>query len=112
MKGKHIAAAVAIVLLAGCASTQFGMGQLVQTGNVGLDEVDAAKGLYRVTVMNTTDFDWDGGKREDREKAVAYLLGDKCTRTEVVSDVPLEMGTYTFTAKPRVKHSMTVRCVK
>lgn len=99
-------------MLAGCAGTKFGMGQMVQTGNVGFDEIDAGKGLYRVTVMNTTDFDWDGGKREDRDKAVAYLLADKCARTEVLSDVPLEMGTYTFTSKPRVKHSMTVRCIK
>lgn len=102
---------VAAAVLGGCASTQFGMNQLVATGNIGLEEVDATQGLYRVTVLNTVDFDWDGGSRRDREKAVQFLIGDRCERTEILSDVPLPMGSYSFTSKARTKYSLTVRCI-
>ena len=95
----------------GCSATKFGMNEMVKTGNIGFDEVDAGKGLYRVIVLNAIDFDWDGGDRVDRDKVVAHFLADKCKATQVLSDVPLELGTYTFTTKKKIKHSMTVQCL-
>lgn len=96
--------------LVGCAGTGVHYTGLMNTGNLTVDEVDPAAGTYRVAVMNTTDFGWDGGDRADREKAIAHVFADKCTKTEILSDNSLQIGTYTFTTKPRVKHSMVVRC--
>lgn len=100
---------VSVVLL-GCAGTGVHYTGLLNSGNLTVDEVNPAAGTYRVSVMNTTDFGWDGGDRADREKAIAHVFADKCARTEILSDNPLQIGTYTFTTKPRVKHSMVVRC--
>lgn len=99
------------VTLAGCAGTGMHYSDLMNTGNITIDEADAAAGTYRVAVMNTTDFGWDGGDRKDREKVVAHFFADKCAKTEILSDNPLQLGTYTFTTKPRIKHSMVVRCI-
>lgn len=96
--------------LGGCAGSNLHYTELLNSGNVTVDEIDPAAGTYRVAVMNTVDFGWDGGSRSDREKVVNHFFANKCSAIDIVSDNPLQLGTYTFTTKPRVKHSMVVRC--
>lgn len=100
----------AIASLAGCAGSNAHYTDLLNTGNVSIDEIDHAAGTYRVAVMNTVDFGWNGGSRADREKVVEHFFSKRCSATEILSDNPLELGTYTFTTVPRVKHTMVVRC--
>jgi hypothetical protein len=109
---KSAIAACALVALSGCAGTGMHYNDLVGSGNVTIDELDANAGTYRVGVLNTVDFGWNGGSRQDREKVVDHFFKDRCKSTEILSDNPVQMGTYNFTTKPRIKHSMVVRCAQ
>lgn len=97
-------------LLTACSSTQFGMNQQVAAKNISISAVAGHSDTYQVEVLNLKDFDWDGGKPEDRQKVVDFFLSKQCGTTQVISDTPVPSGTYTFTSKPRIKHTMIVKC--
>lgn len=97
-------------LLASCSSTDFGMNQMVQSKNIGISAVAGQPDTYQIEVLNVKDADWDGGNPEDRAKVVDFFLKDQCASTKVISDTPVPSGTYPFTTKARLKHTLLVRC--
>lgn len=99
----------AAFLLGGCApgseawvNSQYGDG-------ITVDEVDASKGIYRVSVMNTVDFGWNGDNPEDRLRVAKVAMKRICADPTLVSEVPIPMGSY-LGSRERIKHSMTMRC--
>lgn len=110
MKLQRVAAFLGISILAGCAAgseswvdSQFGSG-------ITLDDVDASNGLYRVTVMNNVDFGWSGDNPEDRLRVAKIAMKRVCADANLVSEVPIPMGTYLLGSRERIKYSMTMRC--
>lgn len=110
MKALLIAVLSASSLLAGCApgsdawvNAQYG------SDGISVDEVDAAKGLYRVSVMNTVDFGWNGDNPEDRLRVAKVAMKKICADATLVSEVPIPMGSY-LGSRERTKYSMTMRC--
>lgn len=101
----------ATFLLTACASTEFGMNQMVQTKNISIAAVPGQSNTYQIEVLNTVDAGWDGGNPQDRQKVVNFFLGSQCAFTNTLSDTPVPSGTYTFTTKARVKHTMMVQCI-
>lgn len=102
--------ALAALLTTACSSTDFGMNQMVNTKNISISAVAGQPHTYQVDVMNVKDLDWDGDNPNDRQKVIDFFLRDQCASTEIISDTPVPSGTYPFTTKRRIKHSMTVRC--
>lgn len=102
--------ALAALLTTACSSTDFGMNQQVASKNISISAVAGQPGTYQIEVLNVTDFDWDGDRPEDRQKAVNFFLGKQCSSTQIISDTPVPSGTYPFTTKPRIKHTMLVKC--
>lgn len=97
-------------LLTACSSTQFGMNQQAAAKNISISAVAGQPDTYQIEVLNVADFDWDGDRPEDRQKVVTFFLGKQCSSTQIISDTPVPSGTYTFTSKPRIKHTMIVKC--
>ncbi|MFJ0455678.1 hypothetical protein [Bordetella bronchiseptica] len=111
MKPLFVAALCATALLAGCApgsdawvNAQYG------SDGISVDEVDATKGLYRVSVMNTVDFGWNGDNPEDRQRVAKVAMKQICQDAALVSEVPIPMGSYLLGSRERIKYSMTMRC--
>lgn len=111
MKLHFATALAAAAMLAGCApgsdawvNAQYG------SDGITLDEVDASKGLYRVSVMNTVDFGWNGDNPADRQRVAKVAMKKICSDAALVSEVPIPMGSYLLGSRERIKYSMTMRC--
>jgi hypothetical protein len=79
-------------------------------GNIAVDEIDAAKGLYRVSVMNAIDFGWNGDVPADRLRAAKVAMNRICPDAGLVSEVKIPLGAYAFGSRERHKYAMTMRC--
>lgn len=99
------------VLLTGCAagSESWVNAQMGSGGNIAIDEVDATKGLYRVSVMNVVDFGWDGDDSQDRLQAAKVAMEKMCQDATLVSETKIPMGNY-LGSRVRNKYAMTMRC--
>ncbi len=84
---------------------------MVQNKTIGISAVAGQPNTYQIDVLNVWDGDWDGGKPEDRKKVADFFLRQQCSSMEILSDTPVPSGTYAFTSKQRVKHTMLVRCM-
>lgn len=109
MKHQLLILLSAVSLMTGCApgseawvNSQYGEG-------ITLDEVDASKGIYRVSVMNTIDFGWNGDNPEDRLRVAKVAMKRICADPTLVAEVPIPMGSY-LGSRERTKYSMTMRC--
>lgn len=108
-RSKFVHLCLALVVGGCAAGSEHGLNAQVGAGNIDLDVVDEAQGLYRVIMFNVRDFDWNTDRPEDQQKVVAYFLGARCSRTETLSQSVIQVGNYGL-AGPRLKRILTVKC--
>lgn len=112
MKMTNAIIAMTVLLLAGCAagSDSWVNAQMGSGGNIAVDEIDTAKGLYRVSVMNAIDLGWNGDIPADRLGAAKVAMNRICQGASLVSETKIPLGSYAFGSRERNKYAMTMRC--
>jgi hypothetical protein len=86
--------------------------KILRSGGVFREEVSSETGYdYKVFIRNASDFGWNGDRREDREKAINLMFEDRCKKTEIVEDLPLQTGTYPIN-RPAITWIMKIKCEK
>lgn len=99
---------IATCILTGCGTTTHL--KMLRNGGVFREEISSEAGYdYKVFIRNTSDFGWDGDRREDREKAVHLMFADRCKKTEILEDLPLQTGTYPIN-RPAITWIMKIKC--
>jgi hypothetical protein len=91
--------------LAGCVN----YGAFVTHGYINFAPATGPGYSYAVTFKNITDFGFDGDNRDDRLKAVAALLGDKCPRPVFIDESMIETGKLPL-GRPVRTYTAKVQC--
>lgn len=86
--------------------------KILRDGGVFREEVSSEESYdYKVFIRNTTDFGWNGDRREDREKAIKLMFENRCKKTEILEEAPIQTGTYAF-SRPAITWIMKIKCIK
>lgn len=96
-------------LITGCAGTQFFLRQLETSNALRTEPSDSPSYDYKVTVKNVIDFNFDGDKREDRQKLLEDMFLGQCKSVEILDETKIQTGTY-GTGRPTNYWTMKVKC--
>jgi hypothetical protein len=103
---------LASLLMTACAGSPTRNSMLLNRGVMSYERSADSGYDFVVRIQNLKDPPfWDGNSREDREKTVATLFEKECTKSEIVSEIPTQIGTYAF-GVPAILWTMKIKCVK
>jgi len=92
-----------------CAGSPRHIGYLTAKGTIRVEPVDDDSYDYKVSIINLTDFSWDGKNEADRIKAVNVIFKDQCKNVEIIDETPIQTGKYAF-GNPAITYILKVKC--
>ncbi len=105
-----IFALILSMLLAGCGTTSHL--KILRSSGAFREEPSTEIGYdFKMFIKNTTDIGWNGDNREDREKVVNFVFENRCKKSEILEDLPLQTGTYALN-RPAITWIMKIKCIK
>lgn len=108
---KKFIALAFVMLLTGCAGTEFHTRQMERHGFIKYHQVDGQNYDYKITIQNVDEIGIDLDKQEDRLEQISLLIGDHCSKIEIVSESQVNRGIYLLTKKPKINYVMNVKCI-
>jgi hypothetical protein len=103
---------MASLLITACAGSPTRNSMLLDTGTMSYTRCQDQTCDYIVRIQNLKDPPfWNGNSEEDRRKSVTTLFSKDCSKVEIISEVPTQIGTYAFGA-PAILWTMKIKCEK
>lgn len=104
-------AAVAVCGLAGCANSELGRLQQMQSGALSVAPSEVPGYDYRVALLNGQDVGYDPDVLEVRQAQARALLAAQCKALTFGPEAVIRLGT-TPLGRERLQYLMQVRCTR
>jgi len=110
MKKLYILLVFVALIMMGCAGTASYIRILEANGDIRTDISDDKSYTYKVSIKNTIDVNWDGGRESDRITAVNTMFKSSCKKIKIIDQIPIRRGSYIH-GKEAVTWVLKVKCI-